>query len=266
MRPIVRETSLRGIEDPVEDVLRTGGVAGVITARVVRTERHPDAAKVIRVWVDAGDGVDRADATLEHGALHERKRLRHVVQAQDARALLAGDAGGGILDDGSGEDGFGADEAPPGDLVGADAGRTMRRGADGTQGRFAVAALRGRDRAARDERARVREVDEQRRRALDRCERLTPRRVDAGHGPEQADRVRHPRCGEDVVRRPRLDEAAGVHDADTVGLTGDDYRDPAVFDAAYGSAMVACAVLLVLGGVVSWLAIPRRVVQPLPKV
>ena len=44
---------------PVEDVVHTGGVAGVITARVVRTERHADAAKVIRVWVDAGDGVER---------------------------------------------------------------------------------------------------------------------------------------------------------------------------------------------------------------
>jgi len=44
---------------PVEEVIRTGGVAGVITARVVRVERHPDAAKVIRVWVDAGDGVER---------------------------------------------------------------------------------------------------------------------------------------------------------------------------------------------------------------
>jgi phenylalanyl-tRNA synthetase beta chain len=44
---------------PVEDVIHTGGVPGVITARVVRVERHPDAAKVIRVWVDAGDGVAR---------------------------------------------------------------------------------------------------------------------------------------------------------------------------------------------------------------
>ena len=44
---------------PVEEVIHTGGVAGVITARVVRTERHPDAAKVIRVWVDTGDGVER---------------------------------------------------------------------------------------------------------------------------------------------------------------------------------------------------------------
>jgi len=34
-------------------------VAGVVTARVVRLEQHPDAAKVQRVYVDAGDGVPR---------------------------------------------------------------------------------------------------------------------------------------------------------------------------------------------------------------
>ena len=44
----------------VEDIHHVGGtVAGVITAKVLRTERHPDAAKVHRVWVDAGDGVER---------------------------------------------------------------------------------------------------------------------------------------------------------------------------------------------------------------
>src|SRR6266508_1509555 len=48
-----------GLGLPVDDVVRTGGVPGVVTARVVRTERHPDAAKVIRVWVDTGDGVER---------------------------------------------------------------------------------------------------------------------------------------------------------------------------------------------------------------
>lgn len=36
-----------------------GGVPGVVTARVLRTERHPEAAKVHRVYVDAGDGVER---------------------------------------------------------------------------------------------------------------------------------------------------------------------------------------------------------------
>ncbi|CAB4887066.1 unannotated protein [freshwater metagenome] len=44
----------------VEDILHVGStVQGVITARVLRTERHPDAAKVHRVWVDAGDGIER---------------------------------------------------------------------------------------------------------------------------------------------------------------------------------------------------------------
>jgi EmrB/QacA subfamily drug resistance transporter len=43
-----------------------------------------------------------------------------------------------------------------------------------------------------------------------------------------------------------------------LGLGGDAYADPVAFDAAYGSAMVACAVLLVLGGAVSWVTIPRR--------
>ncbi len=44
----------------VESVDRVGGsVPGVITAQVLRTERHPDAAKVHRVFVDTGDGVER---------------------------------------------------------------------------------------------------------------------------------------------------------------------------------------------------------------
>ena len=34
-------------------------VDGVVTARVVRLEQHPDAAKVQRVYVDAGDGAER---------------------------------------------------------------------------------------------------------------------------------------------------------------------------------------------------------------
>lgn len=44
----------------VESVDHVGGsVAGVITAKVLRTERHPDAAKVHRVFVDNGDGIER---------------------------------------------------------------------------------------------------------------------------------------------------------------------------------------------------------------
>lgn len=46
-----------------------------------------------------------------------------------------------------------------------------------------------------------------------------------------------------------------------LGLSGDAYSDPAVFDAAYGDAMLACAVLLAVGGLVSWVTIPRRMPQ-----
>lgn len=42
-----------------ESVDRVGAtVAGVITARVIKTERHPDAAKVHRVFLDCGDGTE----------------------------------------------------------------------------------------------------------------------------------------------------------------------------------------------------------------
>ena len=44
----------------VDDVLTVGAtVPGVITARVLRTESHPEAAKIHRVFVDAGDGAER---------------------------------------------------------------------------------------------------------------------------------------------------------------------------------------------------------------
>ncbi len=47
--------TLAGLGLPVEDVVHTGAVDGVVTARVLRTER-PEAANVQRVWVDTGDG------------------------------------------------------------------------------------------------------------------------------------------------------------------------------------------------------------------
>ena len=47
-----------------------------------------------------------------------------------------------------------------------------------------------------------------------------------------------------------------------VGLAGDDYRDPAAFDTADATAMIACAALLVLGGLISWFTIPSRVQTP----
>jgi EmrB/QacA subfamily drug resistance transporter len=40
-----------------------------------------------------------------------------------------------------------------------------------------------------------------------------------------------------------------------VGLSGAEYADPVAFDAAYGSAVVVCAVLLAVGGLLSWLTI-----------
>ena len=46
-----------------------------------------------------------------------------------------------------------------------------------------------------------------------------------------------------------------------VGLGGADYERPAVFDAAYPWALVICAALLVLGGLLSWLLIPHTLDQ-----
>ena len=40
-----------------------------------------------------------------------------------------------------------------------------------------------------------------------------------------------------------------------VGLGGEEYADPQAFDAAYGSAMMICAALLVVGGAISWFTI-----------
>ena len=40
-----------------------------------------------------------------------------------------------------------------------------------------------------------------------------------------------------------------------VGLSGEQYADPVAFDSAYGSAVVICAVLLALGGLLSWVTI-----------
>jgi predicted MFS family arabinose efflux permease len=45
-----------------------------------------------------------------------------------------------------------------------------------------------------------------------------------------------------------------------VGLHGEEYADPVAFDAAFRSATVACAVLLVLGGLVSWFTIRDEVI------
>jgi hypothetical protein len=44
-----------------------------------------------------------------------------------------------------------------------------------------------------------------------------------------------------------------------VGLSGSEYADPVAFDAGYASAMTAAAVMLFVGGMVSWLTIRNDV-------
>jgi phenylalanyl-tRNA synthetase beta chain len=52
--------AMTGLGLEVESVEHVGvSVDGVVTARVLRLEQHPDAAKVQRVYVDAGDGAER---------------------------------------------------------------------------------------------------------------------------------------------------------------------------------------------------------------
>ncbi len=47
-----------------------------------------------------------------------------------------------------------------------------------------------------------------------------------------------------------------------VGLHGEEYADPVAFDDAYGMAMMACAVAIALGGLISWFTIRATVLEP----
>ena len=47
-----------------------------------------------------------------------------------------------------------------------------------------------------------------------------------------------------------------------VGLSGDDYADPAAFTSGFRMAMIVCAALFAAGGVVSWATIRNDVLQP----
>ncbi|WP_219635404.1 hypothetical protein [Nocardioides ungokensis] len=49
-----------------------------------------------------------------------------------------------------------------------------------------------------------------------------------------------------------------------MGLSGSEYADPVAFDAAYRSAVTACAVLLMLGGLLSWATIRQTGVARWP--
>ena len=42
-----------------------------------------------------------------------------------------------------------------------------------------------------------------------------------------------------------------------VGLSGDDYLDPTAMTSGFRASMVICAVLLTIGGVVSWFGLAR---------
>ncbi len=46
-----------------------------------------------------------------------------------------------------------------------------------------------------------------------------------------------------------------------VGLHGDEYADPSAFNDAYRMAMIACAAVLAIGGLISWLTIPSNVLE-----
>ena len=92
-------------------------VAGVVVAKVLRTQRHPDAAKVHRVWVDAGDGVERhvwcgafnmkdGDliplATLGTKMPDGREILRRGILGIDSEGMLCSAAELGLSSDAAG--------------------------------------------------------------------------------------------------------------------------------------------------------------------
>ena len=84
------------------------------------------------------------------------------------------------------------------------------------------------------------------------------RAVDRDRAGRRARRARRHRQRRQQRGRPRRLALAVAALPVAVGLGGEEYADPVAFDAAYGSAMLACAALLAVGGVVSWLTIPRR--------
>ena len=92
-------------------------VPGVVTARVVRLEQHPDAAKVQRVYVDTGDGTEHhvwcgafnmnvsdvvAMATLGTTMLNGQTIERRGILGIDSEGMLCSSSELGLGDDHSG--------------------------------------------------------------------------------------------------------------------------------------------------------------------
>ena len=115
----------------VEGVEKVGSaVAGVVVAKVLRTERHPDAAKVIRVFVDSGDGVEKhvwcGASNMTSGDLVPLATLGTTMpdgRLIGSRGILGIDSQGMLCS--STELGLGADATgiyilPPGLQLGAD--------------------------------------------------------------------------------------------------------------------------------------------------
>ena len=50
------------------------------------------------------------------------------------------------------------------------------------------------------------------------------------------------------------------------GLTGEDFYDPAAMEDSFRMAMIACAALSILGGVLAWLTIDSDVLKAEPDV
>ena len=46
-----------------------------------------------------------------------------------------------------------------------------------------------------------------------------------------------------------------------VGLSGDDYANPAAFTSGFRAAMIVCALLFAAGGVISWVTIRNDVLS-----
>ena len=102
----------------VEETVVVGApVQGVVTARIMRMEKHPDAAKVTRCFVDAGDGVERhvwcgatnmqeGDivplATLGTSMPNGMQIARRGILGIDSEGMLCSEVELGISDESSG--------------------------------------------------------------------------------------------------------------------------------------------------------------------